>query len=152
MRIVKHFAHGTSTLGYTEHVQWDLMKFPAKGSMHKELLANLLFCPFSDPMFRRKTCVFLTWTGENQRVTESYFEPYHNLWHVNFIVLKWFCDHPTGTTSKRQMKMQKYCGTHCIILPLNYFLCRPCTGTVQGPHRTCTVLHVPAPGLSSHKC
>ena len=31
-------------------------------------------------------------------------------------------------------------------------LCGPCTGAVQGPHRTCTVLHGPGPELSSHKC
>ena len=122
MRIVKHFAHGTSTLGYTEHVRWDLTKFPAKGNMHKELLADLLFCPFSDPMFKWKTCVFLTWTDENQRVTENHFKPYTNLWHVNFIMLKWFCDHPTGTASKRQLKMQKYCVTHCNCCRNQYIL------------------------------
>ena len=31
-------------------------------------------------------------------------------------MIKWFYAHPTGTASKRQLKMQKYCVTHCIYI------------------------------------
>ena len=63
---------------------------------------------FSPHGLKKGTLVSHLWGG-----FQLYWARGINLHIVNFIMLKWFCDHPTGTTPKCTLKMQNNSGTPC---------------------------------------